>query len=226
MNDHDEHVPEVQVPGLPAQREAPYSLRGTFLEVCDCFTICPCWSDRVPDEGECTGAFAWFVSEGSIDGIDVSGRKTVSVSMHEGHRDGAKQRVMLFVDDAASKEQAEAMAAVFSGRLGGPLRELSVLLGELLGIETSPIEMTFDGNRSRLTVGRRIVAETTASIGSTGEITTLSDGRLSSVLGRTAQVGVSQRLKVGMPGHGIDIDLRGRSSMRGQFSYENSPKPR
>jgi hypothetical protein len=211
-------------PGLPKVRPASYAMEGTFLEVCDCFTVCPCWTDRMPDGGECTGAFAWVVEKGVVDGVDVSGRSAVSVSTHEGHRDGAKQRVMLFVDDGATETQAGVMAAAFSGRLGGPLAELSALLGELLGIERSAIEVQFGERSSRLTVGRRIAAESLSSIGSTGDKTTLANGRLSTVLGPVAEVAVAQRLKISMPGHGIDIDLKGRSAMRGPFRYENVVK--
>ena len=36
----------------------PYRIEGHFLEVCDCFTICPCWSGREPDDAACSGVFA------------------------------------------------------------------------------------------------------------------------------------------------------------------------
>jgi hypothetical protein len=216
VNEHEAPDPQA---ALPLARSAPYELRGNFLEVCDCHTICPCWTGRHPDEDECTGVFAWAVESGRIDGVDVAGRVTVSVSTHSGHREMAKQRVMLFVDDGASDAQTQALAGAFSGLYGGPLGDLAGLLGELLGVERLPIQVEFAGRRSMLTVGRRIAAEAHSVSGANGKPTTLSDAKLSSVLGSPAEVGISRRFKVGLPGHGIDIDLRGRSAMRGRFDY-------
>jgi hypothetical protein len=202
-------------------REVDYALRGNFLEFCDCYTVCPCWVDRAPDDGTCTGVFAWVVTEGTIDGLDVSGHTAVSVSTHEGHRESAQQRVMLFVDDDTSEAQAQALAGAFCGRFGGPLGELSSLLGTMLGVERAKIDVQWGTCGSQLTVGRRIAADAVNNVGSTGKVTTLSDGRLSTVLGTPAEVGVARRLRIGLPEQGIDLDLRGRSAMRGHFRYRN-----
>ncbi len=209
---------------LPEARQAKYSLKGNFLEVCDCFTICPCWTGRAPDEGSCTGVFGWMIETGRIDGVDVSKRKVVSISTHEGHRENAHQKVMIFVDAKASDREVDVLAAAFAGLLGGPLGELAVILGEILSVERMPIEITSEGRRSHMTVGRTIEADTYVLVGATGQNTTLSQARLSVVLGDPAEVGVASRLKVGMPGQGIDFDLRGRSAIRGSFHYQHDPK--
>ena len=204
-------------------RDVSYSMNGSFLEFCDCFTVCPCWVDRAPDDGECTGVFAWVIDKGAIDGVDVSKQRVVSVSTHAGHRDAAKQRVMLFVDGDASEKQVTALAGAFTGCYGGPLGELASILGELVGVERASIDVKWGPCGTQLTVGRRIIADGVSSVGSTGDVTHLSDARLSTVLGTPAEVGVSRRFRVALPGHAIDIDVRGRSSMRGKFAYRNDP---
>lgn len=214
------HGSQVDVPGA---REVAYEIKGDFLEVCDCFTVCPCWIGRSPDEGRCTGVFAWVINKGKIDGTDVSGHSVVSVSTHEGHRENSHQRVMLFVDDDASDRQMEVLAGVFSGMSGGPLAELSRLLGELLLVQRTSIDISFSGRLATLNVGRLIVAEGATLVGPTGEVTTLSHARLSNVLGETAEVGVTRRFKVGLPAYGMDCDLKGRSAMRGSFHYAHKP---
>lgn len=220
----NEHTPPASPdPQAPAARLAPYALRGQFLEVCDCHTICPCWTGRAPEEDVCTGVFAWVIEAGQIDGVDVAGQRAVSVSTHQGHRDNGHQRVMIFVGDEASDAQASAMAGAFSGRFGGPLGELATLLGELLAVERAPIDVSLGKRRATLSVGRRIAAEATSLVGPDGQATTLANARLSSVLGSPAEVGISQRFKVGLPGRGIDLDLRGRSAMRGAFDYRHAP---
>jgi FtsP/CotA-like multicopper oxidase with cupredoxin domain len=210
----------------PADRgTAPYQLHGTFYEACDCNVICPCWLGSDPDEGECTGVFAWEVEQGTIDEVDVSGLRAVSVSQHLGPRDEAKQRVVIFVDERATRQQADAMAAAFSGRLGGPLQQLADILGELLAVETAAIDLRREGRLTTLTVGHRIRIEGSTREGPSGRSVTLNDGRLSDVLGAHAEVGASGRFRVGLADHGLEVDLRGRSTMSGRFSYVHTGKP-
>jgi FtsP/CotA-like multicopper oxidase with cupredoxin domain len=216
---------------LPTDRgRAPYKLAGLFYEACDCFTVCPCWLSHAPDGGECTGVFAWEIARGSIDGVDVTGLLAVSVSQHQGSRDEAQQRVVIFVDDRASRQQADALAAAFSGRLGGPLQELSDILGELVAVERAPIAIRREGRLTTLTVDHRIRVEGTTNEGPSGRSMLLNNGRLSQVLGTPAAIGESGRFRVGLGRHGLDIELRGRSTMSGRFSYvhvpRDEPKPR
>lgn len=207
----------------PEVRDTPYQFHGKFYEACDCYTICPCWTGNQPDEGVCTGVFAWGLEGGSIRGVDVTGRRVVSISQHTGHRDAALQRVVIFVDEDASAEQTEALVGALSGRYGGPLWELADLLGELLGVERAAIRLDREGVRTRLTVGSGVRVESTLNKGPSGRTTTLADGRLSNVLGSPAEVGVSSRFHIGLPVHAIDLDLRDRSTMSGKFSYEHAP---
>jgi hypothetical protein len=206
------------------RNEAPYRLRGSFYEACDCFTVCPCWMGNNPDGGECTGVFAWEIDRGLIDGVDVSGLRVVSVSHHVGIRDEAKQRVVILVDDRASRQQADALVAAFSGRLGGPLQELADLLGQLAGVERAPIELRRDGRMTKLIVDHRIRIEGATSEGPSGRPMALNDGRLSNVLGSPAEIGESGRFRIGLMTHGMEMDVRGRSTMSGRFSYVHTPK--
>jgi hypothetical protein len=207
----------------PVVRETPYQLAGSFFEACDCYTICPCWTGDVPDEGGCTGIFTWDIEKGSIDGIDVGGLRAVSVSHHTGFRSEARQRVVIFVDDRATRPQADAIAAAFSGSLGGPLHELADLLGELLAVESAPITLRREGRLTTLTVGKRIQVQGTAMEGPSGRATALNNGVLSDVLGTPAEVGESWWFRVGLPAHEMELDLQGRSTMSGRFSYANTP---
>ncbi len=207
----------------PEAREVPYRFDGEFYEACDCFSVCPCWTGDSPDEDTCTGVFAWAVESGVIDGVDVTGRRAVSVSHHAGPRDGAHQRVMIFVDDGATMEQTDALAGALSGSYGGPLKELAGLLGALLGVEQAPITFHREGRVTKLTVGRRIQVEGSATEGPEGRSMTLSDGKLSRVLGSPAEIGVSRRFRIGLPVQDMDMDLRGRSTMAGRFAYEHVP---
>ena len=218
-----QHLVEERPPG--DRNLAGYRLRGTFYESCDCFTICPCWLGALPDDGECTGVFAWQIEKGSIDGTEVSGLRVVSVSHHTGKREGAKQRVVIFVDEAADRLQFNVLAAAFSGKLGGPLQELSGLLGEMAGVERASIDLRQDGRLTTLTVGGFVQVEGMSREGPDGQPMSLGDGRLSTALGSPATVGESGRFVVDIRHADIQKDLRGRSTMSGRFSYSHAPNP-
>lgn len=208
----------------PLVRDAPYQLRGAFFEACDCRSVCPCWTGEDPDEGECTGIFAWDIEEGSIEGVDVSGLRAVSVSQHVGFRgDEARQRVVVIIDDTATQRQSDALVAAFTGTLGGPLRELADLLGVLLGVDHGSITLRQEGRLSTLTVDKRLLVEGAATEGNPGSVITLDDGLLSEVLGTPAEVGESWRFRVGLSSYEFAADLRGRSTMRGRFAYDHAP---
>lgn len=207
----------------PASRAAPYNIQGTFYEACDCYTICPCWTGGQPDDGACTGVFAWSIEAGAINGVNVAGRQAVSVSRHAGPREGSRQQVLFFVDQNATPEQSKALVGALTGGYGGPLGELGQLLGDLLGVEPADIRLEDRGRRTLLSVGERAQIEGTACMGSAGRVTTLADAQLSEVLGTPAEVGVTDRFRISIPGHGFDVDIQGRSSTRGRFAYEHAP---
>ncbi|MDQ4096662.1 MAG: DUF1326 domain-containing protein [Actinomycetota bacterium] len=199
-----------------------YEMSGTFLEACDCHALCPCWLDRAPDDGECTGVFAWEVDAGQVDDVDVAGCSVASVSYHSGHRHDAHQRVVLFVDEGVTDEQAARLADVFAGKLGGPLGELGRLLGQLADVRRAAIELAQEGEGVRLSIGTRVRADVRAIRGATGRPITIEDGALADVLGSPATIGESRRYRVDLPGQGMDVDVRARSAAAGQFHYRHS----
>jgi hypothetical protein len=68
-------------------------------------------------------------------------------------------RVGVFMDAAASQEQAEKLGVVFAGQLGGPMAMLAPLFGEMLGVQTAPIEYVEDGRRHRVRIGDEVEIE-------------------------------------------------------------------
>lgn len=204
-----------------AATSRPYRIEGDFLELCDCFSVCPCWLGRAPDEDRCTGAFAWSIRAGEIAGIDVAGRQVVSVSFHSGHRDTGGQEVFLYIDERVSDFQYDALADVFTGKAGGPLAELGTLMGVLRGIERAAITIAFQGHYASLTVDSRISGDSRVLIGADNEITELHHGRLAVVLGPVAEVGTSAAFRIDLGGRGNSIDVKNRSSMRGPFRYQH-----
>ena len=133
-----------------------WRLEGTYFENCPCDMVCRCTTSGLTmpaDTERCRVVFIFHVDSGEVDGTDVSGL-TVGVLwdtpqvMAEGN-----WRIGLFMDEAASQEQAEKLGAVFSGQLGGPPEVLASLMGEMLGMVTAPIEYEDEGRRHRVRIG-------------------------------------------------------------------------
>jgi hypothetical protein len=62
-------------------------------------------------------------------------------------------RVGLFMDAAASRQQADKLGAVFSGQLGGAPQMFAAMAGENLGIEVAPMQYADDGRHHRIQIG-------------------------------------------------------------------------
>jgi hypothetical protein len=203
-----------------------YELRGQFLEACDCFVMCPCWFQEEPDEDECTGLIAWYVEVGQVDGVDVSGLTTVSVSHHGGHRNGGHMHVALYVDERADDEQQEALARAFTGEAGGPLSELAELTEAVDEVTPAKIAFSNSGGRVKLSVDRAVRTDMKPLVGSTNRVITVADSVLASVLGTPAEVGKSSQFKLDVGKDDFDRDLKGRSANRGRFSYLHKGRSR
>jgi hypothetical protein len=201
----------------------PYEMRGRFLEACDCSVPCPCWFEQDPEDDECRGLIAWVIERGEIDGVDVSGLTTVSVSSHGGHRteQSHHMRVALFVDESASDEQRDAIERAFTGKLGGPLGELADYIATVEGVESAEIDFATDGAKTKLVVGRKVRNESKLLTGSTDRVITIADGVMSKLLSPVGEVGRSSSFRMNLPGTDDDIDVEGRSTTSGRFSYRH-----
>jgi hypothetical protein len=62
-------------------------------------------------------------------------------------------RLGVVIDAAATEEQAEKLGQVFSGALGGPMEALGPLIGENLGVERLPIEVSEEGHNHSVRIG-------------------------------------------------------------------------
>jgi len=135
-----------------------WHLKGSYAETCSCELMCPCnlSFDHGATYDYCRAALAFNIKDGAIDGTDVSGLKAAFVIDTPKVMTDGNWRLAVFIDDQASDEQADKLTAVFTGQMGGPMEALGPLVGEVLGVERAPIEMTDDGLRHTVKVGDAI----------------------------------------------------------------------
>ena len=120
-----------------------------------------------------------------IRGVDVSGLSLVKVVRIPGNVLAPNSwRQVIFVDDRASKEQAEALVEAYQGDLGGPLADLAGLVGETLAIERATIVHEVGDGEGTLRVGDFVSSQLGPYRGPDGSVTTLRDSLFSTVPGR------------------------------------------
>jgi hypothetical protein len=137
-----------------------WHVKGTYFENCNCDMVCPCSTSGLTapaDYDRCHVALAFHIESGQVDDVEVSGLTVAIVADTPPLMTDGGWRMGLFMDSAASKEQADALAAVFSGQRGGPMEGLAPLVGEMLGTQAAPIEYTDDGRWHSVRIGDAIV---------------------------------------------------------------------
>lgn len=133
-----------------------WRLEGSFFESCPCDVVCPCITSAFTmpaDVERCRMLFVFHIESGEIEGVEVNGLTVAMVGDTPPVMWDGNWRVGMFMDAAASPEQADKLGALFSGQLGGPMEMLAGLIGENLGVDVVPIEYADDGRRHRVRIG-------------------------------------------------------------------------
>jgi hypothetical protein len=135
-----------------------WTLKGSYVETCSCDLICPCNAsfDHGATYDFCRATLVFNIQEGEIEGTDVGGLKVAAIIDTPKVMTDGNWRLGMFIDDKASDEQADKLGAVFGGQMGGPMEAIAPLVGEILGVERTPIEVVDDGTRHSVRVGEVI----------------------------------------------------------------------
>ena len=135
-----------------------WKLDGSYFETCSCNVVCPCTASLAlgATHDRCMVTLVFNVEDGDVEGIDVSGLTVAAVADTPKVMSEGNWRIGVFIDAAASDEQAEKLGAVFSGALGGPMEALGGLIGENLGVQRAPIEVHEDGLLHSVRIGDEV----------------------------------------------------------------------
>ena len=135
-----------------------WNLEGTYIETCSCEVVCPCTASLAlgADYDRCRATLVFNVTQGEVEGTDVSGLTVAAVADTPKVMSEGNWRLGVFIDAAASDDQAEKLGAVFGGQLGGPMEALLPLVGENLGVERASIEVREEGLRHSVKIGDAI----------------------------------------------------------------------
>jgi hypothetical protein len=124
---------------------------------------------------------------------------------------------VVFLDESASDEQAQALLDAFGGALGGPLADVAGLIGQTLGVERAAIRHDVSQGRGTFAIGDSVYAELRSYTGPDGSLTTLRDSLFSTVPGSPAYVGIAESHKVDLPQHGMTWSFQGANAIQADF---------
>ncbi len=133
-----------------------WALEGEYMETCNCAFLCPCITSNLvdtPTEGDCKAAVAMHITKGEKDGVKLDGLSLVVMILSPGPMAEGNMTVGLIVDETADEAQTEAIAAIASGAVGGPMAALAPLVGTMAGVEKRPITFERDGLKVSVTAG-------------------------------------------------------------------------
>lgn len=125
-----------------------WQISGQYMETCNCAMLCPCITSNLagrPTEGDCKAAVAMRIDKGSKDGVALDGLAFIVMLHSPGAMGDGNITVGLIIDESASEQQADAISAIATGAVGGPMAALGPLVGKVAGIERRPIEFKVDG---------------------------------------------------------------------------------
>lgn len=198
-----------------------YHLEGRLLEACTCGDYCPCRVEGEPDGSDCEAMNAWHIEKGTINGADVSGLTLVALRHVHGHV-LQRQGVVYCVDDKATGEQEAALLDAWSGKEGGPLADMSALIGEVSGVERLPMTFTVQKGKGRLKVGQAVTADLARpSPGEHGMAMPHAERDICATQpGEETHSARASAYRVALPNYGFAVDLHDYPVLEGRFRFE------
>jgi hypothetical protein len=197
-----------------------YSVEGRLLEACSCGGPCPCWVGDDPDGGKCDGLLCYHYDKGEIDGVNVSGLTMAIVALIPGNILKGNWKVAALVDNKARPDQKQAILAMHTGKLGGPLADLAPLIGEVVGVYDTPIDFNFTEGKGTIRIGDIVSAEMQPYTDSQGRPTKPVDSIFSTIPGSPAFLGKAMSYHVNLPKHNMQWEFNGRNAVLGMFRFE------
>lgn len=193
-----------------------YVIDGDYFEVCNCKINCRCIFDGGDYDGNACDAFlAWHVSGGHKDDTELAGLN-VSIARHA--EKGKGKRVILYVDERATSEQATALEAIFSGKAGGHPAVIAPIMGEISAVRRARIDFEKDDGRRSVRVGDVLEAAGEQVVG-------MDKKNPSTITNPSRWAGVAQPLRQGRSlkiryGDDWQFAAEGTNSFIAEFRFE------
>ncbi len=127
-----------------------WKINGDYFEACSCDSVCPCPTSGLaarPTQGHCDAGLVFHVERGAYGATKLDGLSFAVLLHTPGPMIAGNWTVGVIVDEKATAEQRDALAAIGSGQGGGPMAALGPLVGSFAGVEAKAIRIERSGMR-------------------------------------------------------------------------------
>ena len=129
-----------------------WKINGEVLLSCNCDVFCPCVASlgkARPSAGYCQSWWGINIEEGEANGEALGGLRVGILLDVPGKMGEGGWSVALYIDETATNTQAAALEQIFTGKAGGSLGILALLVERVLGVERAALSFdeTADGWR-------------------------------------------------------------------------------
>jgi hypothetical protein len=199
----------------------PWSVAGSYYEVCNCEAICPCRRSGGAKGGRpiyptCDFALSWWIKQGSAGGVELDGLKVVLA----GRWDATPKdpwHVILYIDDRASAEQKAALTAVFLGRAGGAIAKgFPLNIVTVYAIKSASIELDHTRAKERIDIQPVLSVKTREAVPHDFTVTCGIPGH-----DHPGQEIVAEHFRYADADAPFDWDIRGKCGFATEFAYSS-----
>ncbi|KIT15956.1 hypothetical protein jaqu_22250 [Jannaschia aquimarina] len=140
----------------------PWAIKGELILNCNCTVFCPCvisLGKHAPTEGVCQAWSGIRIDKGHYGDSDLSGLNVGLLLEIPGQMARGNWKAAAFIDERADHNAYHGLIEIFSGRAKGTTGLFKLLVSEFIGAERAPVSFETEGNKRRLTVGKKIQGE-------------------------------------------------------------------
>ncbi|HEU5346060.1 MAG TPA: DUF1326 domain-containing protein [Ktedonobacterales bacterium] len=135
-----------------------WRISGDYFENCNCDVVCPCLISPLPlmtatpTQGACEVMLGFHVNQGSFGDVTLDDLNVALLLRTPGPMAEGNASVAAYIDERADDRQRQALQAIFTGAVGGPMGLLAPLVTQVLGVSFAPISFSKDGPRRMMVV--------------------------------------------------------------------------
>ncbi|AUV82790.1 hypothetical protein C2R22_15035 [Salinigranum rubrum] len=203
---------------MSVENQERWSIKGEFVEACNCSAPCQCLWNEAPDDDECTAALFWHIDEGEYEGVDLSGLTAGALVYDQGILFEGDWDLVVLVDEQATDAQAAALGDIFMGRAGGVMGAVAELVDEVKDTVVVPISYSKQNGHLSVAAGDVVAIEADAIEGFEEVPGEVSPHPLTPP-SMTASTGKSTTATVSFNDE-FSWDVSGNNSYFGEFEYE------
>lgn len=194
-----------------------YSVEGDYFETCSCTVACQCIMLSPATKDFCQAFFAWHITRGKKDGVDLSGLNVAFALYSPKQMTDGGWKVALYLDERAKPDQAAALGSIFSGQAGGHLAAVVPFIGTVTGITAAPITFEKTNGKRHVTVGKVLEMDSEELKGMDGKTAPVISNPLLSVVPQPVRV--AKAGKIHYDG-AWKFDTSGTNGFTTEFKYE------